>query len=152
MYWEVNHTHSFFSKDVSEQLCSVMTDSLQGFPLLINEKILQNNLMTLDALQRNSIKMKHQFENYCEEEKEIIEVCKEVNQENKISQIPIQSLTISTKVEEFSKESEETAEVNWREKWWKDGVWLKWTVERLAEMQSNVLLWFIFILIYLDKN
>ena len=66
---------------------------------MINEKILQNNLMTLDSLQRNSIKMKLQFENYCEEKIGECRGIKEINQENRISQIPSQSQTVSTEVE-----------------------------------------------------
>ena len=115
MYFEVSHKHSLFTSDISEQLSSAILESLQGLPLIVNEKSLQNNLITLDALKRNSI-MKHQFYKSLEEEKEIAEEFKETLEETKLAKTPQRLSSESSKSEENQKEALDIPDDSWRKK------------------------------------
>ena len=115
MYFKVSHKHSLFTSDISEQLSSAILESLKGLPLIVNEKSLQNNLITLDALKRNSI-MKHQFYKSLEEEKEIAEEFKETLEETKLAKTPQRLSSESSKSEENQKEALDIPDDSWRKK------------------------------------
>lgn len=94
--------------------------------------------------------MKYQFEKALESERSKVQELTEGTQEvehskeevkvqaqNQLTQSSKNGYRPSEEEQKDTKETEELTDSSWREKWCKDGVWLKWVVERLDDQDKK---------------
>ena len=160
--FSVDQETGFWGHDVSEALRSSIGKSLPGIPMFLSEKIIQKNLATYSDTQKNSVVRKHKKkvehhklnkieEAYVEceqieeaEEFKVMQTQEQVNSQANsypvVTNIPTESVWQDIDIEEEVKDAEQpqsTTESDFdREKCCKDGVWLKWIVERLENQEQ----------------